>query len=253
MPKLALVSGGSKGIGLAIAMALAEAGYQTWIAARTEKCLVLACQTAEARGLKLHSLRMDIQNQREVEAAFERLHKEAGETNVFVHSAGTEAFSILESPEDPEHWLRTINTNLNGAYYCGRAAALQMRENKSGRIIFVSSVLGLRGMRHSHAYSASKHGVLGLMRSMAQDLSDQGITVNAVCPGWVRTEMGVRSMSRIARHYDLEPEMFIEAELAAIPIQRWIEPEEIAAMVLYLCSAPAAAVTGQTFEISGGL
>lgn len=253
MPKVAFVSGGSRGIGLATALSFAQAGYQTWIAARSVSGLARACEQAKEKGLNLHALSLDIQNQPEVNAVFQEIIQSTGALDVFVHAAGSEAFSVLEDPEDPELWLRTIGVNLNGAYYCSRAAALQMQTQKSGRIIFVSSVLGLRGMRNSHAYCASKHGVLGLMRSLAQDLSGEGITVNAVCPGWVRTEMGARSMDAIAKHYRLEPEMFIDAELAAIPIKRWIEPEEIAASVMYLASEAAAALTGQALELSGGL
>lgn len=251
--KTALVTGGSRGIGLATALELARAGYCTWIAARHEDALSAACVAAQKQHLRLESLSMDVRQPEEVERGFAHLLAATGSLDLLVHAAGSEAFSLLESPEDPQLWRETLDINLNGAYYCSRAAALQMQGQQSGRIVLISSVLGLRGMRHSHAYCASKHGVVGLMRALSQDLADQGITVNAICPGWVRTEMGSRSMQTIARHYQLEPELFTEAELAAIPIQRWIEPEEIAATVLYLASDAAAALTGQALEISGGL
>lgn len=247
--KVALVTGGSRGIGLACARQLLQAGHQVWIAARDPAGLQ-AAQTAEPR---LKSLQMDVSHPESVGAAFEALQQIAGPVQILVHAAGTEAFSPWEAVDDSQRWQEVIQTNLNGAYYCLRAALQQMQPTGWGRIVAISSVLGLRGMRNSHAYCASKHGLIGLIRSLAQDVLEKGITLNAVCPGWVQTEMAERSMAQIAAHYNLPAEEFITAELQAMPLQRWIKPEEVAASVNYLVSEAAGATTGQALEISGGL
>lgn len=247
---IALVTGGSRGIGLACAKSLLAAGHSVWIAARQAEGLAAA--TAEEPHLQ--TLQLDVSQVKAVEQAFAAIQQQSGQpVQILVHAAGTEAFSPWEVETDPELWHRVMQTNLNGAYYCLRAALQQMQPTGWGRIVAIASVLGLRGMRHSHAYCASKHGLIGLVRALAQDVLADGITVNAVCPGWVQTAMAERSMSEIAAHYDLAAADFIAAELAAIPLQRWISPEEVAASVAYLVSDAAAAVSGQALEISGGL
>lgn len=248
--KTALVTGGSRGIGLACAKALASR-YQVYIAARDRAALEQACQQAQSEGLSLTPLVMDVADHSSVQQGCQHLAQQAGQIDVLVHAAGTSAFSILDSAADPEQWQQVIQTNLSGAYYCCREALQAM--GAGGRLILISSVLGLRGMRNSHAYCASKHGVIGLVKSLAQDLSERQITINAVCPGWVETEMGKQSMQQIAEHHQIPAALFIEAEIQAVPLQRWIQVEEVAAMVAYLASEQTAAITGQAFEISGGL
>lgn len=247
---IALVTGGSRGIGLACAQSLLAAGHSVWIAARQHEGLAAAV-AAEPR---LQPLQLDVSRAEAVSEAFAEIQRQSGQPlQILVHAAGTEAFSPWEAEGDADLWHRVMQTNLNGAYYCLRAALKQMQPTGWGRIVAIASVLGLRGMRHSHAYCASKHGLIGLVRALAQDVLADGITVNAVCPGWVQTAMAKRSMEQIAAHYDLPAEDFMAAELAAIPLQRWISPEEVAASVAYLVSEAAAAVSGQTLEISGGL
>ncbi len=248
--KIALVTGGSRGIGLACAKALATT-YRVYIAARDATTLEQACAQAQAENLKLEAIPLDVSDLSAVEQACQQIVAAQGQIDLLVHAAGTSAFSVLSSPSDPEHWQRVLQTNLSGAYYCSREVLRSMPP--AGRVIFISSVLGLRGMRNSHAYCASKHGVIGLAKSLAQDLAERSITVNAVCPGWVETEMATASMTAIAGHYRIPVKSFIEAEIQAVPIQRWIQVDEVAALVTYLASEQAAAVTGQAFEISGGL
>ncbi|HEY9840534.1 MAG TPA: SDR family oxidoreductase [Candidatus Obscuribacterales bacterium] len=241
-----LVTGGSRGIGLATALRLAQAGHQTWIAARGEEQLQAACRSAA--DLSLTPLVMDVADPASVATGFGQL---GPGLDVLVHAAGTGAYSDLLDPEDPAIWQQVIATNLGGAYHCARAAAALMPAGS--RIIFIASVLGLRGMRHSHAYCASKHGVIGLMRALAQDLMPRGITVNAICPGWVETAMARQDLAAMASRYALDPQELEAAEIAAVPLNRWIQPQEVAELVAYLASPAAAAVTGQALEISGGL
>lgn len=171
--------------------------------------------------------------------------------DVFVYAAGLGAYSDIRSPADPELWNQVMTTNLSGAYTCIRAALPIL--HSPGRVIFVSSVLGLRGMRHSHAYCAAKHGLIGLMRSLALDLAAQAITVNAICPGWVETQMAKQDMQNMADFWGLEPSEIEQAEIAAVPIGRWIQTHEVAELIGYLVSPAAAAITGQAIEINGGL
>lgn len=243
----ALVTGGSRGIGLACALQLARDGYDVVVAARGSESLKQAVNAAAELGLKLRSLSMDVSDPLSVSAGFAQI----GRLDVLVHSAGIGAYSDLMDPDDPANWQRVLAVNLTGAYLCARAARSQMPG--PGRMIFVSSVLGLRGMRHSHAYCASKHGVIGMVRALAQDLIGDGITVNAVCPGWVNTEMAHHDLAAMAARYDLSLTELEAAELAAIPLGRWIEPQEVAALAAYLSSSAAAALTGQALELSGGL
>lgn len=174
-----------------------------------------------------------------------------GGLDVLVHAAGMGAYSELTAPDDPQIWRQVIETNLTGAYEVSRLGRPVLRPG--GRLIFVASVLGLRGMRHSHAYCASKHGLIGLMRALALDLIHEGITVNAICPGWVDTEMARQDLQQMAQHWQLDAAELEAAELGAVPLGRWIQAPEVAELIAYLSSPAAAAVTGQALEISGGL
>lgn len=242
-----LVTGGSRGIGLAIALALATQGFTVSIAARHAEGLHQACREAEAQGLKLRPLVMDVSDSQSVSAGF------AGFESLFglVHAAGTGAYSDLLDPDDPAIWQQVMRCNLDGAYYCAREAARRLVDG--GRLLLVSSTLGLRGMRHSHAYCASKHGVVGLTRALALDLADRRITVNAICPGWVETEMARADLAAMATRYELPVDELEAAEIGAVPMGRWIQPQEVAALATYIMSSAAAALTGQALEISGGL
>lgn len=253
-PQVALVTGGSKGIGFACALGLARQGYRVFIAARHEAGLQQAQQQAAQADLYLETLRLDVSDLKSVEQQMEQVCAQAG-LDVLVHAAGTGAFSPVDSVNDPRVWQQVIRTNLDGAYYCARSALLAMHQtpvDHGRRLVFISSVLGLKGMANSHAYCASKHGVNGLVRALAQDTAAQNITINSVCPGWVNTDMAQEDFKAMSAHYHIPAEMLISEEIQAVPIQRWIRADEVAAMVSYLCSEAAAAVTGQCLEISGG-
>lgn len=236
------ITGGSRGIGRAVAAHWAATGAEVWIGARALEPLQ---QTADALRVQAHVL--DVADPVSVAAFFAAV----GPLDALVHAAGTGGFSDLDAPDDALLFQQVIATDLTGAYFCNREALKHM--NPGGRVINIASSLGLRGMRNAYAYCAAKHGLVGLTRALALDVAERQITVNAVCPGWVDTPMGHDSMARIANHHHIDPELFIAAELEAIPLGRWIAPQEVAAMVAYLLSPAAAAVTGQALEISGGL
>lgn len=252
--RTALVTGGSRGIGYACALFLARQGVKVFIAARHEAGLLGAQARARSESLELHPVVLDVSDLQSVEHAFEHLcHRE--NLDFFVHAAGMGAFSMLNSANDPSVWQQVIRTNLDGAYYCARSALMcmgQQAESRARRLVFISSVLGLKGMANSHAYCASKHGVNGLVKALALDTAAQNITINSVCPGWVDTEMAQADFQAMSAHYRIPTDMLIAEEIQAVPIQRWIRTEEVAAMVGYLCSEAAGAVTGQCLEISGG-
>lgn len=235
------ITGGSRGIGYAVAAHWATTA-EVWIGARNPEALQ---QAADRLGVQAHGL--DVTDAASVAAFFAAV----GPLDALVHAAGTGGFSDLADPADPALFQQVVATDLTGAYLCNREALKTMVSG--GRIVNIASSLGLRGMRNAYAYCAAKHGLVGLTRALALDVAERHITVNAVCPGWVDTAMGHGSMAQIAAHHQIDPQLFIAAELEAIPLGRWIAPEEVAAMVAYLLSPAAAAVTGQALEISGGL
>ncbi len=231
--RIALVTGASRGIGHAIAVALISAGYHVVGAARGE--------IAALAGLEPQ--RCDVTDADEVAALFDGIRQRHGRLHLLVNNAGIAGGAAFASAREAAEWDGILATNLTGSYLCCRAAA-DLLPDGAGRIVNIASVLGLRGVPDQIAYTAAKHGVIGLTRALAQALGPRGITVNAICPGWVDT-----AMAR-ARYADLGISAKDAAAMA--PTGRVTQPEEVAAMVLYLASAAAANVTGQALVIDGG-
>jgi NAD(P)-dependent dehydrogenase (short-subunit alcohol dehydrogenase family) len=234
MRKVAAVTGGTRGIGRAIGVALANAGYEVIALGRTQPEHLLP------EGLRF--LACDVADAASVVAAFAAIQQQCGHVDVLVNNAGTSGADRLGDPNDPT-WARVMETNLTGAWRCTQAA-LGSFPATGGRVVFISSVLGLRGVPDQVAYTASKHGVIGLARSFALALAPRGITANAICPGWVDTDM---ARSRFA-------ELGIDEAGArsGVPTGAIVSPDEVAAAVLYLCSEGARNVTGQSLVIDGG-
>ena len=243
----ALVTGGGTGVGRAIALALAEAGAAVTICGRREAPLARVA----GEHARIAAIAADVTD----EAAMVRLHAEAeaarGPIDIVVANAGG-------AESGPAHrtaladWQRTIDLNLTGAFLTVKPALASMTRRKAGRIVFVASTAGLKGYAYVAPYVAAKHGVVGLMRALAVETVKSGVTVNAVCPGFVETEMLEQSVQRIVETTGRSAAEARASLAATNPQDRFIQPQEVAAAVLWLCSAAAASITGQALSISGG-
>ena len=247
--RVSVVTGGGRGIGRAIAHALAGAGALVAITGRTVSQLEATARELEALGGRALAIPMDVASEESVADAIQRLKSATGSVHVLVNNAGVGGGEPVEG-SDIARWRRTIDTNLTGMYLVTREVLPLMQPG--GRIVNLSSVLGRFGVPGYTAYCASKHGVIGFTRALALELTSRRITVNALAPGWVDTEMAAEGMRQGADATGQTFEHFRERALNAVPIKRIIDPDEVAQLVGFLTSSSAAAITGQTYNICGG-
>ena len=243
-----LVTGGGRGIGRAVAHALAGPDTFVAVAARTRSEVESTAGDLQRLGGRALGIEMDVASEQSVAAGMARLRQEASRLDVLVNNAGVGGGEPLAG-SDVARWRRTIDVNLTGMYLVTREAIGLMGDG--ARIVNVSSVLGRFGVPGYTAYCASKHGVIGFSRALALELAPR-ITVNALCPGWVDTAMAESGMRQGAAATGQTFEQFRQQALGAVPIQRIIQPEEVAELVRFLVSPAAAAITGQTYNICGG-
>lgn len=244
---LTFVTGGGRGIGRAIALAFAEPGATVAIAGRTISQLADAARAIEQRGAQALVLELDVTDEAAVARAFESL--KVSTLDVLVNNAGAGGGQPIHKT-DTESWRRIVDTNVWGTFLVSRQAVARMGEG--GRIINLSSVLGRFGVPGYTAYCAAKHAVIGFTRALALEVVRRGITVNAICPGWVDTDMAAQGMQAGADAMGVTFDEFKTRAIGAVPIQRMIQPEEVAHLVKFLASPGAAAITGQTYNICGG-
>ena len=239
--KIALVTGASRGLGKAIALHLAEEGAQIIInyAKNSEKAKEVVA-AVESTGGKALAMQADVSCWQEVEKMVDSIYEKFGRIDILVNNAGVNRDELLISMEK-EDWDAVINTNLGGLFHCTKAVAKYMIVQKNGRIINMSSVAGERGGRGQSNYAASKGGVNAFTRSVAMELAPKKITVNAIAPGVIETEM---SSTVIRRAKD-----FI---LNSVALKRLGQPEEIAKVVAFLASEDSSYITGEVIRVDGG-
>ena len=244
-----LVTGGGRGIGRAIALAFAEPGNTVAIAARTRADLDAVAKAVEGRGARAVVLPVDITDESAVQRAFVELKAVSATLDVVVNNAGVGGGQPIDTTETAS-WRRVLDTNVWGTFLVSRHAVPMLGDG--GRIVNVSSVLGRFGVPGYTAYCASKHAVIGFTRALSLELVGRGITVNAICPGWVDTEMAAQGMQFGANAMGITFEQFREQAIGRVPLGRIIQPDEVASLVKFLASPQAAAITGQTYNICGG-
>lgn len=240
--KVALVTGGSRGIGRAAALALGKQGAQVVINyVSNEAAAREVAEQIQAAGGKAEIVQFDVGSSEAAEKAVAEVAKRLGRLDVLVCSAGISIDGLLLRLKDDD-FDRTLSVNLKGAVACARAATKVMMRAKTGRVIFLSSVVGEMGNAGQTAYSASKAALLGVTKSMARELASRFITVNAITPGFIDTDM-TGALTE-------EQKTSINQN---IPLGRTGKPEEVAAAVVYLASDEAAYITGQALRINGGM
>lgn len=247
----AVVTGGGRGIGEAVARALAEAGAKVVVAARTEPEIEATAGAIRDDGGEAWAIPCDVTDEGAVETLAAAARERLGAVDVVVASAGIASSSPV-AKQNLEGWNRILAVNATGTFLTVRAFLPGMVERGWGRVAVVASVAGLAGSKYIAAYAASKHAAVGLVRSAAFEAAEHGVTVNAICPGYVDTPMTDRSIETIVERAGLTEEEARRAILATTPQRRLIEPDEVAGMAVWLCREEARAVNGQAIAIDGG-
>src|SRR5437879_6042472 len=250
-PKVALVTGGGSGIGKAIALRLAQNGAKVAIASRNLARVERAAEEFRNRGLATLALPMDVTQKTDVERVITAIVSQWGALHILVNNAGVSGLSMIDDPDDGK-WFNIVNTNLNGLFLVTKAVLRHMPEQAGGRVINISSVLGKFGVPGYTAYCTTKHGMIGFTRALALEVVGRGITVNAICPGWVDTEMATQGIKETAALQGITLEEFKAQAVAAVPIKRFLEADEVAGLVCYIASDLARGITGQAINICGG-
>ena len=247
--KIALITGGGRGIGRAIALSFAKEGATVVVSARTEEQVNAVAKEIGAKAL---AIVCDVADRANVDAMFSKTQEAFGRgPDILVNNAGIAESATLVNTDD-ELWHRHLAINLSGTFYCTRAALPSMLQRGWGRIINIASIAGKTGAPYISAYAASKHGVLGLTRSVAHEVANSGITANAICPGYVDTEMVSRGIEKITSRTGRSVEQALESLKSMSPQHRLVTVEEVAAVALLLASDDGRGINGQAINVDGG-
>ncbi len=239
--KVAVVTGASRGIGAAIAQKFCEEGASVMLCSRSEASVAAVAEPLVEKGLSAKFVQADVSQKSDVEALVNLTLSEYSRIDILVNNAGITRDTLLMRMKD-EDWETVLHANLTGTMYCARAVLRTMMRQKSGRIINVSSVIGLMGNAGQANYAASKAGIIGLTKSLAKEIGSRGITVNAIAPGFITTDMTA----------DLS-EADLERIRAIIPLAAFGTPEDVAELTLFLASDASRYITGQAIQVDGGM
>ncbi|MFI2431142.1 SDR family NAD(P)-dependent oxidoreductase [Streptomyces sp. NPDC018693] len=253
-PKVALVTGATSGIGLEITRRLARDGARVYLCARRAEVLAQTVKSLREEGLDVDGRACDVTSREDIRSYVRAATERFGSVDILVNNAGRSGGGITKDVPE-ELWLDVINTNLNSVFLMTK----EVLENGGildrgwGRVINIASTGGKQGVVNGAPYSAAKHGVVGFTKALGLELAKTGVTVNAVCPGFVETPMAERVREVYSGLWGVPADEVHERVSARVPIGRYVEPDEVAAMVAYLVGPGSDAVTAQALNVCGGL
>lgn len=240
--KVALITGGSRGIGKAIALKLSKKGYDIAISyINNDEKAKEVIEEIEKNNVKALAIKADVSKEEEVDKMMEMIKEQLGTIDVLVNNAGITRDNLLLRMKTAD-WDQVMDTNLRGVYLCTKAVARGMMKKRYGKIVNITSVVGISGNAGQGNYSASKAGVIGFTKSIAKELGSRGININAVAPGFIET-----AMTHVLDE-DIKEEM-----IKTIPLNRVGKPEDVANLVAFLCSKESDYITGQIIHVDGGM
>ncbi|MDA4844598.1 SDR family NAD(P)-dependent oxidoreductase [Hoeflea poritis] len=245
--KHAVVTGGGSGVGAAIARKLAKAGATVTVSGRRREALDEVAKSQDG----ITARTCDVTDPDSVASLFATVSDDHGGADIVVANAGAAQASPF-AKLDVASWRKTIDVNLTGVYLTIHAGVAAMENKDWGRIVTIASVAGLRGYPYVAHYCAAKHGAIGLTRSVAMELATSGITVNAICPGYTETPMLTEALDNVMDKTGMNRDEATKALLRTNPMGRFIQPDEVAQTVLWLCGPNSGAITGQAVSVSGG-
>jgi NAD(P)-dependent dehydrogenase (short-subunit alcohol dehydrogenase family) len=249
MPRpVVFITGAGRGVGRAIALRFARDGYVTALAGRTEKSLRVVEAEVTALGTQAAPIACDVTDRAAVDRAVREADSVLGPIDVLVNNAGVSDSAPFASMDD-EMWEQMISVNLTGTYNCMRAVIPGMFERRQGRVINIASVAAKTGFPYTAAYVAAKHGVLGLTRAVALEADPRGVTVNAICPGWLNNDMNVRTIDRNVSKTGRTAKDARRMIEKMNPQGRLIEPDEVADVAAFLASRDGARINGQAIDV----
>lgn len=249
--KIVLITGGSGGLGRALAAAFAAQGCRVAISARNRESLQKSADEIARNGGEVRAIACDVTKREQVKALADEIARDWGAVQILINNAGiARAMSFADMPD--EQWDETLATNLTGAYNCCKVFLPGMIQAKWGRVINIGSTTAKVGYSHVTAYTASKHGLLGLTRSLALESARHGVTVNMVCPGYIDDERTRENARVMAEKTGKSIDEILKVFAASAPQNRLIDPEEVASLALLMAAEKLGGMTGQAINVDGG-